>query len=97
MEFGAIAQLVERLLCKQDVVGSNPSSSTTSVVVALRRGQSSQWLDFNGRRPRQWLIRDERQRAEHRSAPDEKTPVSNIVKRGVCSVYGLAGTARVKV
>ena len=25
---GAIAQLVERLLCKQDVVGSNPSGST---------------------------------------------------------------------
>ena len=26
---GAIAQLVERLLCKQDVDGSNPSGSTT--------------------------------------------------------------------
>ena len=26
---GAVAQLVERLLCKQDVVGSNPSGSTT--------------------------------------------------------------------
>jgi len=26
---GAIAQLVERLLCKQDVVGSTPSGSTT--------------------------------------------------------------------
>ena len=25
---GALAQLVERLLCKQDVVGSNPSGST---------------------------------------------------------------------
>ena len=25
---GAIAQLVERLLCKQDVGGSNPSGST---------------------------------------------------------------------
>ena len=28
VESGAIAQLVERLLCKQDVVGSNPSGST---------------------------------------------------------------------
>jgi hypothetical protein len=27
-EFGALAQLVERLLCKQDVVGSIPSGST---------------------------------------------------------------------
>ena len=27
---GAIAQLVERLLCKQDVVGSNPSGSTNN-------------------------------------------------------------------
>ena len=27
---GAIAQLVERLLCKQDVGGSNPSGSTIS-------------------------------------------------------------------
>ena len=25
---GVVAQLVERLLCKQDVVGSNPSGST---------------------------------------------------------------------
>ncbi len=28
--FGAIAQLGERLLCKQEVVGSIPSGSTTS-------------------------------------------------------------------
>jgi hypothetical protein len=28
---GAIAQLVERLLCKQDVVGSTPSGSTNFV------------------------------------------------------------------
>ena len=28
LPFGAIAQLVERLLCKQDVDGSNPSGST---------------------------------------------------------------------
>ena len=30
---GAIAQLGERLLCKQEVVGSIPSGSTTKVVV----------------------------------------------------------------
>ena len=29
-EEGGIAQLVERLLCKQDVSGSNPLTSTTS-------------------------------------------------------------------
>ena len=28
-EYGALAQLGERLLCKQDVVGSIPSGSTT--------------------------------------------------------------------
>ena len=28
--FGALAQLVERLLCKQDVNGSNPLGSTIS-------------------------------------------------------------------
>lgn len=28
---GAVAQLVERLLCKQDVVGSSPSGSTNMV------------------------------------------------------------------
>ena len=32
---GALAQLVERLLCKQDVIGSNPLGSTT----ALRHDQ----------------------------------------------------------
>ena len=28
--YGALAQLVERLLCKQDVIGSNPLGSTNS-------------------------------------------------------------------
>ena len=32
---GAIAQLVERLLCKQDVVGSTPSGSTTFIFEML--------------------------------------------------------------
>jgi hypothetical protein len=32
-EYGAVAQLGERLLCKQDVVGSIPSGST---ILALR-------------------------------------------------------------
>ena len=31
---GAVAQLVERLLCKQDVVGSTPSGSTIPRLVA---------------------------------------------------------------
>ena len=29
MVFGDVAQLVERVLCKHEVVGSNPSGSTT--------------------------------------------------------------------
>ena len=29
---GGIAQLVERLLCKQDVIGSNPVTSTNLVL-----------------------------------------------------------------
>ena len=37
-EAGAIAQLVERLLCKQDVDGSNPSGST------MLRHSASSWL-----------------------------------------------------
>lgn len=31
---GALAQLVERLLCKQDVIGSNPIGSTTNTGIA---------------------------------------------------------------
>ena len=43
--FGAIAQLGERLLCKQEVVGSIPSGSTRGVVarpiqIALGRDRS---------------------------------------------------------
>ena len=34
---GAIAQLVERLLCKQDVDGSNPSGSTTFGNLKLKK------------------------------------------------------------
>ena len=37
-EQGAIAQLGERLLCKQEVVGSIPSGSTS-----LRRSAASAW------------------------------------------------------
>ncbi len=37
--FGAIAQLGERLLCKQEVVGSIPSGSTRGLAgMALRAG-----------------------------------------------------------
>ena len=32
-DYGALAQLVERLLCKQDVVGSIPSGSTNLAFV----------------------------------------------------------------
>lgn len=35
---GAVAQLGERLLCKQDVVGSIPSGSTTFLSLRRRRG-----------------------------------------------------------
>ena len=37
---GAVAQLGERLLCKQDVVGSIPSGSTTTLV--LSRDEASE-------------------------------------------------------
>ena len=45
--FGDVAQLVERLLCKQEVVGSIPIVSTTStnstiVLASARRGESLQ-------------------------------------------------------
>jgi hypothetical protein len=33
--FGALAQLVERLLCKQDVNGSNPLGSTKSPIIIM--------------------------------------------------------------
>ena len=32
---GGIAQLVERLLCKQDVIGSNPVTSTNFQVLSF--------------------------------------------------------------
>ena len=32
LELGGLAQLVERLLCKQDVSGSSPLTSTKNVV-----------------------------------------------------------------
>ena len=37
---GALAQLVERLLCKQDVIGSNPLGST----IFLRHDQTAPWV-----------------------------------------------------
>ena len=40
---GAIAQLGERLLCKQEVTGSIPVSSTNCAWV-LRRGQCGLWI-----------------------------------------------------
>ena len=50
VESGAIAQLVERLLCKQDVVGSNPSGSTTICHVLAQPERSS----ANACRPKPW-------------------------------------------
>lgn len=38
---GGIAQLVERLLCKQDVIGSIP---VTSTIVAALGGIGDEWL-----------------------------------------------------
>ena len=39
-DHGGIAQLVEHLLCKQGVIGSNPFTSTNTVV-GLRRDEGS--------------------------------------------------------
>jgi hypothetical protein len=36
--YGAVAQVVERLLCKQQVRGSSPRSSTTNTNALLSRG-----------------------------------------------------------
>ena len=44
LAIGALAQLGERLLCKQDVVGSIPSGSTKS-------GSDFAWLGPTGRAP----------------------------------------------
>ena len=52
IEFGGLAQLGEHLLCKQGVVGSIPSSSTTSlgleevvlVPISVNRKQWGLWL-----------------------------------------------------
>jgi hypothetical protein len=41
---GAIAQLVERVLCKHEVVGSIPSGSTTSTLEALQAIESDRIL-----------------------------------------------------
>ena len=42
---GAIAQLGERLLCKQEVVGSIPSGSTSLRAKALRLGWPATTID----------------------------------------------------
>ena len=41
---GAVAQLGERLLCKQDVVGSIPSGSTTSLEEVSSRGEKKSFV-----------------------------------------------------
>ena len=46
---GALAQLGERLLCKQDVVGSNPSSSTTVLRFGPAGGSHGMRLPRSGR------------------------------------------------
>jgi hypothetical protein len=43
--FGGLAQLVERLLCKQDVSGSSPLTSIRSMIEARANGTLKQ--DFN--------------------------------------------------
>ena len=49
-DFGAIAQLGERLLCKQEVVGSIPSGSTIlskNLEIALARVGRSRFVNEN--------------------------------------------------
>ncbi len=46
--FGAIAQLGERLLCKQEVVGSIPSGSTRDPGVAAVGLRGSEFLEAFG-------------------------------------------------
>jgi hypothetical protein len=43
---GGIAQLVERLLCKQDVSGSSPLTSTTFFIDSINQVSSNQHLEM---------------------------------------------------
>jgi hypothetical protein len=47
--FGVIAQLVERLLCKQDVGGSNPSGSIKIIYESLRCCISAKSVNFSSK------------------------------------------------
>lgn len=65
--FGALAQLGERLLCKQKVIGSNPICSTIYMHVKLlaetvaccesNPGEPARWFDSNHVRPGVGCIR----------------------------------------
>ena len=53
--FGAVAQLGERLLCKQEVIGSIPFSST-SQQAECRSKRSGLLLIFGSGRKHRWLF-----------------------------------------
>ena len=54
---GAIAQLVERLLCKQDVVGSNPSGSTNFCLKLKFENSNLRLLSqLNSFKPHIWAL-----------------------------------------
>jgi hypothetical protein len=51
MKKGGIAQLVERLLCKQDVSGSSPLISTRK----KKEGEKTQHLKLEGNKKECWI------------------------------------------
>jgi hypothetical protein len=51
IQFGAIAQLGERLICIQEVVGSIPSGSTTLKLVCAKRKLNSPVDCLKAKRP----------------------------------------------
>jgi hypothetical protein len=75
---GALAQLGERLLCKQDVVGSIPSGSTTKhpfgseLLISVKRGSVLIWNAACETKSKVWICC---------RFGDEKSGSFDIVKR----------------
>ena len=56
IQLGAIAQLVERVLCKHEVVGSIPSGSTTLPEAGIPRDRGKQRSFRPSPRVLPWLV-----------------------------------------
>jgi hypothetical protein len=85
LALGAIAQLGERLLCKQEVVGSIPSGSTSRVAVAGFRAMRDPARPLNLDRLCR-LVR--KQIVSHVASKDAACGLSDIVKRRSIRAFG---------